>query len=1780
MALIFDTVRTESSHTHGSTNNAKFIGDAWGTKHQTDNGYILLGPANSSHAHIYTDRGSFYLNKGMYVTGGTLLNPSDIRSSIFYDVDNTAYYVNPAGESRFGNGDNHEIRLGPNSSYSKYLYLGGWGTSKGDGAWIRTSNGNLHLEGANPGGGVFLNHYHGAHIYIGNGGGYTNIYNSTRSPIFYDLDNTTYYLNAASGNTADALKVNGRIYRDGFDTTGDGSTNYIIRAQDYSSWIYATGGSYNWGLFWAGNDNAAYKFFSSANPNELAFVGGGSLRASIDLDNGQSYFGTSVRSPQFYDSNNTGYYIHGDGTSRLNILNVNAVGTSVAGIGKVMFPYGAEYNSGSTTGAIKITLPVSWTNTMMTMKIIIYDYSINESFEVHCGGYNHTGGNGYWVNTHAKIIANGDVDRNFNVRFGHDGSKCCITIGETTSPWAYPKVVVTEWVGGHSNETFNNWDNGWDISIVTTLPSQIDQVRSNNQVGRYQSVVYDANNTNYYTDPDSTSNLNAVNANTISISGNSNLGNGNGDVTRVNDILHVGASDSGNASIIFGEDSSNWYGAHLYWDSGYRFSWKTRNAGTDTDLFYYDTNDLSYIHWNRHHHVHNKDINYVNQLHFQDNVRFYDDGNDSYLNFKYGDATTGGIKFLNGSAAQKGFLYANDSGFGLLSADGTWSLRVTDSLVESYHQHRAPIYYDSDNTAYYVDAVGNSELGSLVLNGSTTRGTYTTASQYHSGADNLVLKGNSSGISTIFFESEKDGTNINHASDFGFIQFHPYGTGTSGEANELIIGVSNDADDHVVLNAPNANGLKFRVGSSDTDYTVWHAGNDGSGSGLDADLLDGLQASQFLRSDTNDTFNAGNGAISLRFQVDDGSQIASGGSSQRFPIEIFANNGTDAAIAFHIGGDYAGYFGLDAANNDLYWGGWSVGSSTKHRIWHAGNDGSLIKIGQEIFSSSVSDDTSGPLEFIRGSNNWDDYIIKHNSSKGLFGKQGIGWHNHTNSSFHVFSSGWTANFGVNSDGTSVSRSSSRAPIFYDTNNTAYPLDLASRSYLNALSVSTINFTDVWEGDITINGDANTYYPVGWYGGEQNQVVEIEVYRNYSETAPSTWNTSTHKGGLVCKIRTNFGGWGGSSYDWKLEDFRETYSTMVAWAGHFANSRAFGLNLRGGGAIYHVRIKGRSVGPTVTLGTWDPGGNSTGLAARTSVDSVLLGRKNHIRGNYLYSYNSQVLHSGSTAQTKTGTLQSDVDFRAPLFYDSNDTNYYIDAGSTGTSIKVRGTIENPSIWINDGDNYNNYNENIRLFNPANGVSVIGFACTGTGGVPASSILGYSDRHEVRRGSNWETRTYDGYQVARGSYRAPIFYDSDDTNSYFDKSRLILRSTDPTIIFRDTDHTSAMWHVNSHRMYLLRGNGDTTSWSQVSGQWPVYWDLGNNNAYFGGTVVATNAFTAPIFYDSNNTAYYTNPASTSNMSTVQINGTVRFMNYGLGPTGTYTSTRLQTIFNMDDQYSISADGSSASGAYGLYWSHQNAGGLGGANNLASHGILIIENGSWKGAWGGGSLRTPGDVRAPIFYDYNNTGYYVTPNGNSKINTIGVNMNPNGGYTNAHISVKAGAAYSGIKGLYVEGVSFGAAAEISHPYACTGLTIKNLHTSTGTAIAFTHTGYSYGNVGQITTTTSSTTYSTSSDYRLKENLVPITDGIERVKLLQPKRFNFIVDPDRTVDGFVAHEAQEVVPEAVTGEKDGVDYEGNPEYQGIDQAKLVPLLTAALQEAIAKIEDLESRLQAIENQ
>jgi hypothetical protein len=117
----------------------------------------------------------------------------------------------------------------------------------------------------------------------------------------------------------------------------------------------------------------------------------------------------------------------------------------------------------------------------------------------------------------------------------------------------------------------------------------------------------------------------------------------------------------------------------------------------------------------------------------------------------------------------------------------------------------------------------------------------------------------------------------------------------------------------------------------------------------------------------------------------------------------------------------------------------------------------------------------------------------------------------------------------------------------------------------------------------------------------------------------------------------------------------------------------------------------------------------------------------------------------------------------------------------------------------------------------------------------------------------------------------------------------------------------------------------------------------------------------------------------------------------------------------------------------------------------------------------------------------------------------------------------------------------------------------------------------IGYIQWSGASTSYVTSSDYRLKESVAPMTSGLATVSALKPVTYKWKEDGS-VGEGFVAHELQEVIPFAVTGSKDELDENGNPEYQGVDYSKIVVHLVAAIQELKAQNDELKARLEALE--
>jgi hypothetical protein len=135
-----------------------------------------------------------------------------------------------------------------------------------------------------------------------------------------------------------------------------------------------------------------------------------------------------------------------------------------------------------------------------------------------------------------------------------------------------------------------------------------------------------------------------------------------------------------------------------------------------------------------------------------------------------------------------------------------------------------------------------------------------------------------------------------------------------------------------------------------------------------------------------------------------------------------------------------------------------------------------------------------------------------------------------------------------------------------------------------------------------------------------------------------------------------------------------------------------------------------------------------------------------------------------------------------------------------------------------------------------------------------------------------------------------------------------------------------------------------------------------------------------------------------------------------------------------------------------------------------------------------------------------------------------------------------------------------------------------STGNYIEFYYNTALTTFTGGISTDGSSTAYNTTSDYRLKENIAPMTGALAKVAQLKPVTYTW-KESGSSGQGFIAHELQEVAPDCVTGEKDAVDADGNPIHQGIDTSFLVATLTAAIQEQQAIITDLKSRIETLES-
>ena len=228
-------------------------------------------------------------------------------------------------------------------------------------------------------------------------------------------------------------------------------------------------------------------------------------------------------------------------------------------------------SNSSETGAIKITYPVGWTNTMHRVKLNVYEYTTNESFTIYFGGYNYAPGGGYWYNVFAYLLNNPGVDRNFTVRFGYDGTSLVVYIGELASGWTYPQIFIEEVELGYSGLSSTWRDGAWGIGFEASAFQNVAETISNPQATNWArngtSVNYDFGNVGIgTTSPIGKLQIGGTSGNLLTVGtltndwvGNIAMGitNGNGVI-----LSKINAANDTNRVLVFLRDDTN--GASIF----------------------------------------------------------------------------------------------------------------------------------------------------------------------------------------------------------------------------------------------------------------------------------------------------------------------------------------------------------------------------------------------------------------------------------------------------------------------------------------------------------------------------------------------------------------------------------------------------------------------------------------------------------------------------------------------------------------------------------------------------------------------------------------------------------------------------------------------------------------------------------------------------------------------------------------------------------------------------------------------------------------------------------------------------------------------------------------------------------------------------------------------------------------------------------------------------------------------------------------------------------------
>ena len=926
---------------------------------------------------------------------------------------------------------------------------------------------------------------------------------------------------------------------------------------------------------------------------------------------------------------------------------------------------------------------------------------------------------------------------------------------------------------------------------------------------------------------------------------------------------------------------------------------------------------------------------------------------------------------------------------------------------------RAPIFYDSNDTAYYTDPSSLSNILEL----KTNKNWYDSSASAWGGGINMG--GNSPSIG---FQSTASTWwyMLHHsANDINF-----YRRSTSGGWNQDAIwhdaghlewitdsvraAVFYDRNDTTYYTDPASTSVLYNLTLSGAKHTYLYINpgnpyeamvrfNGGSGSSW---YIGKRNASQLVGTESFHFYSEA--ALVTVGGIDTSGNIFSTGSV-RSPI-FYDSNDTN-------------YY-VDPAST-------SILNGTRHNTVVAGSTSAMTSAGQLAIYSSAN-----------------PYISFHDGGVGR-----TAYMQETGGRFYFGEVTYTESEG-----------SFRAPLFYDTNNTAYYVDPASTSVMNQINLAgilrrTASAAGYLEGNYPTGVDGNSSSVIYTIGGAY-QPAATNLGNMYgcgytvgNGTAnpglgASGWGFYVASGGTSRIFLDSDVGYGIASNSWRAPIFYDSNDTAY-YLDPRSTSVLSGLKLNG------IDNEAAGTGSDAILWINKPNNNDWAIRVSGNLEYLL-----KLEGATSHTYNIQGMANGSEFwRCGTDLLYHNSNIRAPIFYDSANTAYYINPD--GVSNLVGLTVVNQitgSISGNAGGSSASCTGNAAtvtgITNQSSGNTDLNTLTTSgfyrlsnaapndptsnkygqllvihAGSDTITQILGdYGTGNLWTRGGNptnvggggawtsWklvlDSVNYTSYAPtltgsgASGTWSINVTGNASGTAASISGfNNPTTAATANTIVYRDGSGHIIGNYIFSSYFNASAGNSENPTIGQIWTQnttdnylrksTPAHFRSQVTDGSYPSLTGANASGTWSINVTGNaggSSASCTGNSATTTLATKATRANGNFYiddNYGNTVVGVYSATRLQGVFAMGDSYKLTADGTGAGTLYGLAWSHPNFGGV--AANLADHGLLILQNGVFKGAWGGGSLRTPGDVRGTLFYDWDNTGYYCDPASTSNLNAI---------------------------------------------------------------------------------------------------------------------------------------------------------------------------------------------------